>query len=135
MFLERLVYSLLCLFFLGYIAKKYSKTQVNMFLVMTALQIIASIVSIMAIINNIYLSVPLQTYTFIIGIVAPALIFSTDYIGINTAELIDILIGNYYMKHANYKKAIEKYKKAVIRNPDNSENFVKLRKSIQCNWR
>lgn len=128
MLLERIVYSILCLVLLIYIVNKYFKDHSNMYLAMIGFQIIATTVQLLSLFTNMYMDVLVQVYILVIGVVAPAIIFITEYVGMDITETVDIKLGDSYAKKNEYDKAIEKYKKAIARNDKNALTFSKLGK-------
>ena len=68
----------------------------------------------------------MQIYILIFNIIIPSAIFAADYMHINFEEFIEIKIGDFYAKRGKYDSAIEKYKRAVAKNNNNSQTFAKL---------
>jgi tetratricopeptide (TPR) repeat protein len=129
MLIERIVYSFICISLFAYIVNKFFKTQKNTIFMIGTLQVIAIIINVLSIINNIFMSTLLQAYILIFGIVVPFLIFITEYLNLNTVELINIKVGNYYLKRKNFEKAITSYKRAIERNPLGGQNYARLGKA------
>lgn len=128
MLLERIVYSILCLVLLVYMVSKYFKEHNNIYLAMVGLQIIGATVQLLSLFINMYMDVFIQVYILFFGIIAPSVIFITEYAGMDLTETLDIKFGDYYAKKAEYGKAVERYKKAIARNGKNPLTFSKLGK-------
>jgi tetratricopeptide (TPR) repeat protein len=129
MLLERVVYSFICIILFAYVINKFFKTQKNIYFIIGTLQLVAVIINILSFINNIFPSSIVQIYILIFGIALPFTFFITEYLNLNTAEIIDVKIGDYYLKKKNIEKAISNYKKAIQINPSNSENYARLGKA------
>ncbi len=126
MLLERIVFSLTCLILLAYVVNRFMKTHNNMMLAMIAFQIIACMVNLLSVMYQIYPNTVLQIYICVMGILAPFCMFLMEYFNLDVYKSIEINLGNYYMKHADYDKAIKSYQKALNRNPKDGNIFAKL---------
>jgi len=126
MIIERLVYSLVCLILLAYVVKKYQKAKSGIYLSLIAIQVVCIVTQLIAFFSNIYVDGFMQLYILIFNVILPACIFAADYMHINFEEFIEIKLGDFYAKRGKYDKAIEKYKKAITKNSNNSQTFAKL---------
>lgn len=126
MLLERIVYSILGILLLMYIANKYTKTKSSVFLVLLGFQIISNIVEISSLIQSAFPNYAIQIFILIFSIIVPSLVFLSGYINFDISEHINIFIGNRLMKKGKYNKAIEVFNKLIARNPNNSELYVKV---------
>lgn len=126
MLLERIIYTCLCVVLAVYVAKRYSKVKNGAYIILLGFQIISTLVEILSIVKGVYPNYAIQVFILIFGIVAPSIIFISDYYKIDLNELTEVKLGNHYFKKGNYIKAIEKYNKAISKNPNNSETFVKV---------
>ncbi len=132
MLLERIIYSLLGILLLVYVANKYLKTKKNVYIALLGFQIMAVLIEVLSVIKSVYPNGPIQAFISIFMIIVPFIMFISNYFGIDFGEHIEIIIGDLFAKNDNYEKAIEMYKLAVKRNPQNSEAFVKLANSYNA---
>lgn len=126
MLFERIVFSLLCLGLLAYVVHIFIKTRNNMVLAMIAFQIIACIVNILSLLNGIFPSTIVQIYICVMGVIAPITLFALEYFEIDMIKLIDIKIGDRYMKEGEYDKAIARFKDALSRDSTDGTIFSRL---------
>ena len=126
MLFERIVFSLLCLGLLAYVVYRFIKTRNNMLLAMIAFQIIACMVNLLSLVHNVFPSNILQVYICVMGIFAPLALFGFEYFHVNIVKIVDLKFGDYHMKRGNYKAAIERFKKALTRDPKDGNIFSRL---------
>lgn len=124
--IERVVYSILCIVLMGYIAKKYMETKGGVYIALLAFQVIAVLVEVLSIFKGVYPEYTLQVFILLFAIILPSFLFMSKYLNFDVNEWIETKIGDFFAKKANYNKAIELYKKALKRNASNSEIYVKL---------
>ena len=126
MLIERIIYSCLCILLMGYIAKKYLDTKGGLYIVLLGFQVISVVVEVLSLFKGVFPNYALQLFILLFAVLIPTFIFVSKYLNIDVNVLFEIKIGDYFSKKGNYAKAIEFYKKAVARNSDNSEIYVKL---------
>ncbi len=126
MFLERIVYSCLCIALIIYIANKYRKTKSVSYLTILAFQVVSILIQILSLIKDAYPTYSIQTFIFITSIFVPGGIFILEYMNIDLKECIEMTLGDIFVKRAQYNKAIECYKKVTEQNSENASAFVKL---------
>ena len=132
MLLERIVYICLCIVLLCFISKKYFETKNSLSLPLLAFQIISILVEILSLFKGAFPNQIIQLFILIFAIIIPAFIFATNYLKINLSELIDIKLGDFRASKGDYNAAIELYKKAIAKNPHNSESFVKIARAYNA---
>lgn len=130
MLLERSVYSILCILFVVYIARKCFKTKSNWNIGLLGFQMIGLIVEMLTFLNGVYPDIKMLIYIFLINILIPGIIFFLDYNRIDASELFLEQFGDYYMHKEKYAKAISKFQKVTEKKPNSNKLYVKLRKGI-----
>ena len=131
MLLERLIYCILCILLVGYIAKKALKGKSNLNIGLLGFQIIGAIVEILTLINGMYPDNIMKAYILIINVIIPSVIFILDYKKIDASELFLEQFGNLYMRKGKYEKAIANFTKAAEKKPSN-KLYVKLGKAYNA---
>lgn len=126
MVIERLVYFCVSLVLLGYILRRYIKSKSGIFLSLFSIQVVCFITQMIALFSNIYVDWFMQMYILIFAIILPACIFIAECCNINLEEYFLLKWGDFYARRNLYEKAIEEYKKAIHKNDQNSQTFVKL---------
>lgn len=126
--LERVVYCILCISLVGYIAKRCLKIKSNINIGLLGLQIIGIIVEILTLINGIYPENAMRAYIVIINVLIPSIIFILDYKKIDASELFLEQFGDFYMRKGKYEKAIANFNRAAEKKPSN-KLYVKLGKA------
>lgn len=132
MFLERIVYSCLCIVLIFYTANKYRKTKGTSYLVFLALQVVSILIQVLSLIKSAYPTYSIQAFIFITSIFIPGGLFILEYMNIDLKECIEMTLGDIFVKRAQYNKAIECYKKVTERNQENAMAFVKLANSYNA---
>lgn len=112
--------------------QKYLSSKNSLYVLLLGFQIISIIVEIASIIKAVYPNLLIQMFIAVFSIIIPYAIFITDYFKIDVNEKLDIKIGDYYFKKRMYDKAIEKYNRAISRNGQNSETFVRIAKAYNA---
>lgn len=132
MFIERIVYSCLCLLLVIYTADKYRKTKSTPYLVFLAFQVMSILIQCMSLVKDVYPNYIIQTFIFITSIFIPASAFLLEYFKIDLREFIDTFMGDIFSRRLQHKKAVEFYTKATERNPENAKVYVKLANALSA---
>ena len=126
MFIERIVYSCLCIALIFYTANKFRKTKGTPYIVFLGFQVMSILIQILSLIKGVYPNYAIQAFIFITSIFIPASAFILEYLDIDLQEFIDVALGDIFVRRLQYNKAIEFYSKATERNPKNASAFIKL---------
>ncbi len=126
MLIERVVYCFVCLFLCGYMIYKWQKTKDMLYLSVFSIQIVSMVAQLVAVFSNLYVDWFMQLYILIFNIILPVCVLYAEFVHINFEEYVQVKLGDFYFKKGNHEKAIEKYKKAVEKNNQNSQVFAKL---------
>ena len=126
MFIERIVYSCLCIALIFYIANKYRKTKETPYIVLLGFQVMSVLIQVLSLVKGVYPNYAIQAFIFITSIFIPSVAFILEYLNIDLQEVIALVLGDFFTRRLQHNKAIEFYKKATERNPKNATAFVKL---------
>ena len=127
MIIQNIVYLVLDALFIYYIVRKYVKSHNKTYLYISILQIVNTVIQITALIIGIKINWYMQIYFLLINYIVPSLILWADFSNVDLDEFLRIKLGDYYARKENYTKAIDYYKQALTKNPNNSKTYSKIK--------
>ena len=133
MLIQNIVYWLLMLILMGYTMYKYISTKSKKYLGICIIQYVTAIINVASIILGISIDWYMQVFIFIFCFLVPGFIVVSAVNGADLDESFTIKLGDLYARKGRYPKAIEYYKKALVKDENNATLYAKLGRMYKLN--